>query len=232
VTAQLGKGGTPGGAETRDRILRAAELLLAEKGIDGVSLREVNRAAGQSNTGAVQYYFGDRAGLVVAVIARHRTDDEMRRHTLLDAYERRGRADLAALAGALVMPLAAKLNDPDGGREYLRVSAEYYLRAPLEELVHRRVRDTSFERWSRLLKVVVPQQDKMLPLRYPAVRFTLMELSRRASAPARRDDQLFASHLTDLVTSLLGTPPSRGTARLLEARTAGRTPREPPARPG
>ena len=44
-------------SETRDQIIRAAEELFAARGIDGVSLREINRAAGQSNTGAVQYHF-------------------------------------------------------------------------------------------------------------------------------------------------------------------------------
>ena len=66
VTVNIGRGGTAEGAETRDRILRAAEVLLADQGIDGVSLREINRAAGQSNTAAVQYYFGDRDGLLTA----------------------------------------------------------------------------------------------------------------------------------------------------------------------
>src|SRR3954451_16776700 len=208
--------------DTRTLILRAAERLFAEHGIHGASLREINRAAGQNNTAAVQYYFGDRAGLVVAVIARHRSDDELRRNTLLDAYERAGRADLSALAGALVMPLAAKLSDPDGGREYLRISAEYYLRASLAERKQRRVRDASFERWSRLLTPLVPEQEKPLPVRFPAVRFTLMELARRATAPERRDDRLFTSHLTDLVTSLLGSEPSKGTGRLLAARAERR----------
>ena len=44
--------------DTRDQIIRAAEELFAARGIDSVSLREINRAAGQSNTGAVQYHFG------------------------------------------------------------------------------------------------------------------------------------------------------------------------------
>ena len=218
MSSNIGRGGTAEGAETRERILRAAEILLAQQGIDGVSLREVNRAAGQNNTGAVQYYFGDRSGLVKAVIARHRSDDELRRQTLLDAYERVGRADLPGLASALVMPLAAKLGDPDGGREYLRISAEYYLRAPLEELRHHPVPDASFERWCGLLQPLVPDQDKVTAVQYPAIRFTLMELSRRAVTPAGGDDQLFASHLTDMVAALLGARPSPGTARLVASR--------------
>ncbi len=44
-----------------NEIIRAAERLFAAQGIDGVSLREINRSAGQSNTGAVQHHFGDCA---------------------------------------------------------------------------------------------------------------------------------------------------------------------------
>ena len=113
--------GTGVQGDTRDQIIRAAEALFAARGIDGVSLREINRAAGQSNTGAVQYHFGDRDGLVLAIIGKHRRDTEPRRHALLDMYEDAGVDDLRALASALVAPAAAKLGDPDGGRDYLQV---------------------------------------------------------------------------------------------------------------
>ena len=102
--------------------------MFAARGIDGVSLREINRLAGRSNTGAVQYHFGDRDGLVLALIAKHRRDTEPRRHALLDQYDESGHDDLRALAAALVSPAAAKLSDPDGGREYLQISAEFYMR--------------------------------------------------------------------------------------------------------
>src|SRR5687767_15912210 len=94
---------------TRDRIIAAAERLFAERGIDGVSLREINRASGARNAVAVQYHFEDRAGVVRAIIAKHRPAVEALRHELLDAYEAAGQDDLWALSGCLVRPLAAKL---------------------------------------------------------------------------------------------------------------------------
>ena len=87
---------------TRQAIISAAERLFADHGIDGVSLREINRSAGQSNTGAVQYHFGDRHGLVLALIAKHRRTTEPRRHALLDHYEDAGVDDVRMLATALV----------------------------------------------------------------------------------------------------------------------------------
>ena len=93
-------------------------------GIDGVSLREINRAAGAKNASALQYHFRDRDGLLRALMAKHRRDVEARRHAMLDAYEADGRDDLRALAGALVRPMAAKLADADGGPEYLQILAD------------------------------------------------------------------------------------------------------------
>jgi AcrR family transcriptional regulator len=51
-------------ADTRDRLITAAEELFAANGIEAVSLREIVRASGARNTAALQYHFGDRAGLV------------------------------------------------------------------------------------------------------------------------------------------------------------------------
>src|SRR3546814_5693299 len=48
------------GPDARTRILDAAGALIAERGLEGVSLREITREAGQKNTTALQYHFGDR----------------------------------------------------------------------------------------------------------------------------------------------------------------------------
>lgn len=203
--------------DTREQIIRAAEALFAAHGIDGVSLREINRAAGQSNTGAVQYHFGDRDGLVRALIDKHRRDSEPRRHALLDQYEEAGEDDLRALAAALVSPLAAKLSDPDGGRDYLQISAEFYSR-PSRQGKRTPIMgpDDSILRWHRLLDPLVPDEEReVLHSRYPAIRFAFVELARRAAGEPREDDRLFTSHLTDLVTALLASSPSAQTTRLM-----------------
>ena len=55
-------------AGARLAIVRAAEELFASEGIEGPSLREIARRAGQGNTNAAQYHFGDRDGLLLAVL--------------------------------------------------------------------------------------------------------------------------------------------------------------------
>ena len=74
---------------TRGVLVATAEQLFAERGLEGVSLREINAAAGQRNSSALQYHFGDRGGLIRAVLAKHQPEVESRRHALLDEYEAR-----------------------------------------------------------------------------------------------------------------------------------------------
>lgn len=62
---------TPRGERTRERMLDVAERLLSTRSIDGVSLREIRLAAGQRNTSALQFHFGDREGLLRALRDRH-----------------------------------------------------------------------------------------------------------------------------------------------------------------
>jgi AcrR family transcriptional regulator len=204
------------GADTRERIISAAERLFALRGIAGVSLREINRAAQQSNTGAVQYHFGDRDGLVRAIIDKHRRDTEPRRHALLDQYEDASGEDIRALVAALVLPLAAKLGDANGGREYLQVAAEFYSRPHrFETLIPTTDPNASMERWNALVDTLVAcNRSTVARTRFATIRFVLQELSRRAAADPRPDDRLFVSHLTDLAVSLLTTQPSPQTIRL------------------
>lgn len=52
---------------TKEQIVRAAERLFAEHGLDGVSLRTIGAAAGSGNNSAVQYHFGTKDQLVQAI---------------------------------------------------------------------------------------------------------------------------------------------------------------------
>ena len=58
-----------------------------------------------------------------AILDKHTAGIERRRHALLDGIEASGTLELRRLAEALVIPLAEKLDDPDGGIAFLRVNA-------------------------------------------------------------------------------------------------------------
>ncbi len=208
--------------ETRAQLIRAAERLFAERGVESVSLREINGEADQRNATALQYHFDDRQGLVRAILAKHEPAIEASRHALLDKIEKDGQRDLPRLSFALVMPAAEKLADGDGGRAYLRIVAQL-INSPLARVDPLAVKDAanSLNRWRAMVEPEMsPLAVDPLHRRFTARRIMFVELARRAESPRRRDDRLFASHLVDLVTAILGAPISAQTKALLEERAS------------
>ncbi len=206
--------------ETRAQLIRTAERLFAERGVESVSLREINRAADQRNATALQYHFDDRQGLVRAILAKHEPAIEASRHALLDKIEDDGQRGLPQLSFALVMPAAEKLADGDGGRAYLRIVAQL-INSPLARVDPLAVKDAanSLNRWRAMVEPEMsPLAVDPLHRRFTARSIMFVELARRAESPRRRDDRLFASHLVDLVTAILGAPISAQTRALLEER--------------
>lgn len=215
------------GSRTRARLIEAAERLFAEHGIDGVSLREVNRTSGARNAIAVQYHFADRAGVVRAILDKHRPVVEARRHAMLDQYEaerggggRGASADeIRVLAAALVRPLAAKLSDPDGGPEFLQIYADLLNRpkplispSPFDDPA------SSIARWRLLLEPLIEQDAVRLHRRFTALLHAALELARRARSGPHTDDRLFTSYVIDVVAAILAAPVSDETRRLAQAR--------------
>ncbi|MEV7792178.1 TetR family transcriptional regulator [Streptomyces sp. NPDC087512] len=107
------------GAETREKLIRAAEQLFAEQGVHGAQLRDVVALAGQGNPSAVQYHFGSRAGLLDAVMA----DRQRRTERVLAPLLETAPDEVDALIGVLVTTEAGELRT-DRGRRCLRISTQ------------------------------------------------------------------------------------------------------------
>jgi AcrR family transcriptional regulator len=208
-------------SDTRERLLDAAETLYAARGVDAVSPREILQEAGARNATAVQYHFGDRAGVLRAIFARHAPEMEARRHALLDAYED-GEQGVRPLAAALVRPMAACLAD-ESGRAYLQISADVVNRpAPLMPVAVLDDPKDSMCRWRMLVEPLLEEDAARLHRRFTAILHASIELARRARSGPRTDDRLFTSYLIDVVTAILGAPVSPETRRLAAERDAAR----------
>jgi AcrR family transcriptional regulator len=207
---------------TRVALVSAAERLFSRNGIERVSLREVSRASGARNAVALQYHFKDRNGVVRAVVMKHFPEVDRQRHLMLDAYEAGATSDIRQLSAALVLPLAAKLADPNGGPEYLQINAELLnrLRTPME-LGSQRGAPNSIERWRATVEPFLGQDATRLHRRFTAIRFSAMELGLRAKSAPHRDDRLFISQLVDQVAALLLAPVSPQTSTLAIERDRG-----------
>ena len=110
--------------QTRAKLIATAEELFAERGVDSVSLNEITRTAEQKNRTAVHYHFGSKDALVQAIFEKHwQPIGALRRQMLADIKQHKP-VTLEAIASALVLPVAARFDDPDGGLAYIKISAQ------------------------------------------------------------------------------------------------------------
>jgi len=212
---------------TRARIVAAAERLFAERGIDSVSVSEINRAAGQRNRSAVQYHFRSKQGLVHAILDKHTPGIEQRRHAMLDEIESAGRPSLRALAEALVVPVAEKLDDPDGGVAFVRINAHLigHPGFPLLTLGAQRV-NRGADRLQRLTAQALPHLPKSLRVPRWLLVTGLMfhgiadyaHLAERGGGALEIPPRgVFVSNLVDAVVALFEAPVSPQTLERLAA---------------
>ena len=95
------------GESTRVMLMEVAERLFATKGIEAVTLREIQQAAGQSNTSVIRYHFGSRDGLIRSLIAHRQHGLGADRQEMLARMRDEGKeADPRAVVWLLVRPLA------------------------------------------------------------------------------------------------------------------------------
>lgn len=112
------------GRASREEMLRVAEALFAEQGIEAVSFRQVSQRAGQHGNGAAQYYFGDRAGLTLAIIQHRSAGHDDLRNSYLDRLDGIEPIPVRGLIEALVRPVARHIAAPDD--HYVGFLDRYY----------------------------------------------------------------------------------------------------------
>ena len=110
-----------GGA--RERILAAAELLFAGRGIDGVSLREITAAAG-ANVAAVHYHFGSKEAVLEELFMHRAQEITSQRLKLLGEVRRnrKGQPVLEDVLAAFLRP-ALEVTAAPGGEAFVRLRA-------------------------------------------------------------------------------------------------------------
>ena len=120
--------------QTRRQIIDAAEDLFARHGIDQVTLLEIGRAAGQKNRNALQYHFGDKKGVINAVLDRHTEQIARQRELMLDALEGREDIRLRDLVDILVQPLAQHVSRHKNSRAFLLINCQMLMSSTYIEL--------------------------------------------------------------------------------------------------
>ncbi|MGE0667533.1 MAG: TetR/AcrR family transcriptional regulator [Sphingomonadales bacterium] len=114
---------SPKGEATRDRILDAAEMLFADRGFHGVSLRDITERAGVEPALA-SYHFGTKENLLRAVVNRradeHRSDMLARLDAAISAAAP-GLPSNESLVAAYARPALEKIGRGPGWAAYIKL---------------------------------------------------------------------------------------------------------------
>ncbi len=116
-------------ADTKAKILDAAEALFMEHGFEGTSLRQITATAGV-NLAAVNYHFGSKDVLVQRVLTRRLDPMNQERLALLTRYENEVAPEPLScerIHSAMFIPALRLARDRErGGQNFLRLLGRAY----------------------------------------------------------------------------------------------------------
>ena len=225
--------------DTRLHLIATAEKLFAQRGFEAVSMREINRAAGQGNASALHYHFGSREALVEAIIAWRMSPVNQRRNEILDGMVKDGREITPReLAQALVVPLSEVAAIPVEENGWLSFLGQIYASGTIDlpEMTRRIGSGSSLRRLEKLARAALPEipspiLDQRVAILIRQAVHALAEWQR--SSPERpygdqmRSLSLFAANLTDMTAAALAVLP--GDVTLQAHAASGRVRRLAPA---
>lgn len=179
-------------AETREKILDAAERLFAENGVAATSIRDITGAAGV-NLGAINYHFGSKQELVVAVFSRRIEPVSERQLALLDEVERKAGSKppkVEALIEAIIRPsIERSFGAGKRNTAFMRLVGRFYGEPDPE--VERRIRAHVEKVWRRFATLLacalpgLPREEMYWRVRFMAgtLHHTLLTTGREDSVP-------------------------------------------------
>jgi AcrR family transcriptional regulator len=215
---------TERGELARRTIIETAERMYAERGINGVSLREIGAAAGQLNTGAARYHFGSKLGLINAVFELRMAPINAERERMLADIEAAGHVgDLRRLVAAFAVPLAGALGTRERPSWYLRFATQAgHVHGSAPTRLADQPWTQGVDRVRALLLAAVDVPAALAPMRWTTfaahVSHALADRERELQEGPRRGvlpHDVFISALLDTAVALIGAPVSAATHRLL-----------------
>jgi AcrR family transcriptional regulator len=182
--ARQGEARRESGAETREVLMDAAEELFAQFGVDAVSIRSINSAAGLAPA-AVHYHFGTKDRLLREIVRRRGSHLVTTQLALIDAIEREGRTpDATELVTIMVQPFFDILDlDPVGGRRWVRLIGNLILTGD-ERLRHQTRAEGVTDRFEALVARTYPDvSPEFVIRRWRMATIVLIQLLGTASPP-------------------------------------------------
>jgi AcrR family transcriptional regulator len=222
------------GELTRQRLLDAAERLFAERGVDAVSLREINAAAGQRNNAALYYHFRNRDGLFGAIADRHLPRIAARQQALFDQAERDGRLDdVRVMVEVIVRPSIEYIAAGPSERAWLRIASEFHARPePVRERIATVSSAAAWNAGARLLDYLTDERGLDRDFAVQRIWRAMEACMHLVAGRARYEDapdprrvepplDMFIEDLLDTTCAALAAPISADTRAVLERYSQG-----------
>ena len=109
------------------QLLLTAEQLFAAQGFEAVSTRIIAREAGQKNSSALHYHFGDKQGLLLALLEyRLAPINLLRADRLKTLLGRTRRPEIEELVAVFIEPMSEQLRLPVTETGYLALLSQLY----------------------------------------------------------------------------------------------------------
>lgn len=110
--------------ETREALMAVAQELYAKRGIDSVSLNEIMAQAGQKNRNAMQYHFGNRDGLLQAIVDKHASIIYEIRSDFITLVKDSNLSSAEIAARVFVEPIALYIEKYPEGVHYVKILSQ------------------------------------------------------------------------------------------------------------
>ncbi len=211
-------------ADTKSRILDAAEELFMEHGFEATSLRLITTAAAV-NLAAVNYHFGSKEELFQAVFTRRLDPMNQQRLTLLDEYQKAVEPSALTcekIIAAMFIPALELSRDTDlGGKNFLRLLGRAYADpAPfIREFLSSQYAEmiTAFRHAFGRALPHLPREEVSWRLHFlmGALSYTLagtdaLKMIEKYHSSEQGNDELLLSRLAPFLAAGLRAPPSDG----------------------
>ena len=211
------------GETTRHALMRAAEKLIAEHGIENVTIRLILAEAEQKNTSALQYHFKNLKGLIAAIHKERSAEIQKTRGQLLaELLAREEPPSLRDLCELMIRPPVELARARVDYRRYIKAFGHQLAlleSSALDQAGRAGGGGASGMQLGTLLRAELKHLDDDAFRRRmeTAVRLCATSVSHQARQPKAfrgAHSDLFISSLIDALTGLLGAPESEQTRAL------------------
>ncbi|MEM9621595.1 MAG: helix-turn-helix domain-containing protein [Pseudomonadota bacterium] len=198
---------------TKNALMRAAEKLIAERGVENISIREIVSAAEQKNESALQYHFKNLSGLLRAIHQQRSLQVQNQRSTMLaELQATTPTPQLRQLCLLMIGPaFTLARNDLDFRRYVKAFGHELAISeaSPLQQVSRHGGGGASGQQVNDLLRAALPHlEDDAYRARMEAAIMlcsaSMYHQARQKNAFRGRQADLFLANLLDALVGLLG----------------------------